>query len=69
MPGKFHGLRSLTGDNPYGLKESDMTEQHTYTYTYLGRPRYENVEMRYREGGGICSYIPEVRIGIQRTDR
>ena len=24
---KFHGLRSLTGDNPYGLKESDMNEQ------------------------------------------
>ena len=27
LPGKFHGWRSLVGYNPWGCKESDMTEQ------------------------------------------
>ena len=27
LPGKFHGQRSLVGYSPWGLKESDMTEQ------------------------------------------
>ena len=27
LPGKFHGRRSLVGYNPWGRKESDMTEQ------------------------------------------
>ena len=27
QPGKFHGLRSLTGYSPKGHKELDMTEQ------------------------------------------
>ena len=26
-PGEFHGQRSLVGYNPWGHKESDMTEQ------------------------------------------
>ena len=26
LPGEFHGQRSLVGDCPWGLKESDMTE-------------------------------------------
>ena len=26
LSGKFHGLRSLVGYSPWGLKESDMTE-------------------------------------------
>ena len=26
-PGEFHGLESLVGYSPWGLKESDMTEQ------------------------------------------
>ena len=29
LPGEFHGLRSLAGYNPWGRKESDMTEQLT----------------------------------------
>ena len=29
LPGKFHGLRSLAGYSPWGLKESDMTERLT----------------------------------------
>ena len=29
LPGEFHGLRSLAGYNPWGHKESDMTEQLT----------------------------------------
>ena len=31
LPGEFHGQRSLEGYSPWGLKESDMTEQLTHT--------------------------------------
>ena len=26
LPGKFHGQRSLVGESPWGLRESDTTE-------------------------------------------
>ena len=29
LPGELHGQRSLVGDNPWGHKESDITEQLT----------------------------------------
>ena len=32
LPGKFHGQRSLVGYSPWGLKESDMTEQLTLVH-------------------------------------
>ena len=35
LPGKSHGWRSLLGCNPWGHKESDMTEQLTHN----GEPR------------------------------
>ena len=37
LPGEFHGQRSLAGYSPWGLKESDMTEQlkHTLTKVYF----------------------------------
>ena len=36
LPGKSHGHRSLVGCSPWGLKESDMTEQlSTPVYTYI----------------------------------
>ena len=31
--GEFHGQRSLAGYSPWGLKESDTTEQLTHTHT------------------------------------
>ena len=34
LPGKLHGQRSLAGYSPWGLKESDMTEQ-LKTHTHL----------------------------------
>ena len=34
LPGKSHGLRSLVGYSPWGLKESDTTER-LYLLTYL----------------------------------
>ena len=37
LPGKFHGQRSLAGNSPWGLKETDMTERlsaHTHTHTH-----------------------------------
>ena len=32
LPGEFHGQRSLEGCNPWGPKESDMTEKLTHTH-------------------------------------
>ena len=32
LPGKFQGQRSLTGYNPWGHKESDMTEVTELAY-------------------------------------
>ena len=37
LPGESHGQRSLAGCNPWGCKESDMTEHarvHTHTHTH-----------------------------------
>ena len=31
LPGEFHGQRSLVGYSPWGSKESDMTEQLTFS--------------------------------------
>ena len=33
-PGKSHGQRSLVGYSPWGLKESDPTEQLANTHTH-----------------------------------
>ena len=33
LPGKSHGQRSPAGRNPWGRKESDITEQVTLTNT------------------------------------
>ena len=30
LPGKFHGQRGLVGQNPWGNRESNMTEQLTH---------------------------------------
>ena len=35
LPGNFHGQRSLAGYSPWGLKESDMTEQLTLSLSKL----------------------------------
>jgi len=32
LPGEFHGQRSLEGYCPWGGKESDMTEQLTFSH-------------------------------------
>ena len=33
LPGGSHGQRNLVGYSPWGLKESDTTEQLTHTHT------------------------------------
>ena len=38
LPAEFHGQRSLVGYSPRGHKESDMTEQLTYTQVAQVRP-------------------------------
>ena len=37
LPGEFHGQRSLVGYNPWGHKESDVTEwlKHTHIHVYV----------------------------------
>ena len=35
LPGESHGQRSLVAYNPWGHKESDMTEQLTHTYKHI----------------------------------
>ena len=35
LPGKFHGQRSLVVYNPWGHKESDMTEQLSSSKNFL----------------------------------
>ena len=35
LPGKFHGLRSLVGDSPWGRKESDTTERLHFHFLEL----------------------------------
>ena len=34
LPGKSHGRRSLAGCSPWGLEESDTTEQLPFTFTF-----------------------------------
>ena len=35
LHGKFHGQRTLVGYNPWGVKESEATEDtHTHTHTH-----------------------------------
>ena len=36
LPGELHGLRDLVGYSPWGLKESDMTEQFPLPYIIYG---------------------------------
>ena len=39
LPGKSHGLRILVGYSPWGHKESDMTEQLHFHFTFtMERP-------------------------------
>ena len=35
LPGKSHGQRSLIGYNPWGCKESDMTERLHFQFHFL----------------------------------
>ena len=35
LPGKSHGQRSLVGCSPWGLEESDMTEQLPFRFSLL----------------------------------
>ena len=34
LPGEFHGQRSLVGYSPWGCKELEKTEQHSFTFTH-----------------------------------
>ena len=54
LPAKFHGLRSLEGYSPWGLKEWDMTEQlHFLSFLYFLFPLMFHKSVLY-----ICISIP-----------
>ena len=58
MPGKSHGQRSLAGCNPWGCKESDMTEHarvHTHTHTHTHTTNFK-VKLAATSESRICDY-------------
>ena len=42
LPGESHGQRSLMGYSPWGQKELDMTEWHTFTFITFKKERADN---------------------------
>ena len=44
LPGKFHGWRSLIGYSPWGGKESDMTEQLHFHFTFFRKGQWNALE-------------------------
>ena len=51
FPGKFHGQRGLVGYSPWGCKESDTTEQLTFSLSLsiiyrMDKPQGPTVEHR-----------------------
>ena len=44
LPGKFHGWRSLIGYSPWGCKESDMTEQLHFHFTFFRKGQWNALE-------------------------
>ena len=40
LPGKFHGQRSLEGYSSWSLKESDTTEQLTFSLNYRAHSKF-----------------------------
>ena len=60
LPGKLHGQRSLVGYNPWGSKESDMTE---CTHTYNGL-RYQGSNLIHGHRGNVLAQCILKRISI-----
>ena len=54
LPGGFHGQRSLAGYSPWGLKESDVTEQLTLLHfaTLVNNSIWETAFI------ACCDYLP-----------
>ena len=57
LPGKFHEQRSLAGYNPWGHKESDMTE-HTHTYLVLNTYAVTNISLLKKYIFGCIFIMP-----------
>ena len=60
LPGKLHGQRSLMGYNPWGSKESDMTE---CTHAYNGL-RYQESNLIHGHRGNALVWCILKRISI-----
>ena len=63
LPGESHGQRSLVGYNPWGHKESVMTEQltHTHTHTHTVSTIYFKEPALTIVGAGKVKIIMEVQ--------
>ena len=49
LPREFHGQRSLTGYSSWGHKESDTTEQLTFTHTHHLKSNVEIMFVKQRD--------------------
>ena len=58
LPGESHGQRSLAGYGPWGLEESDTTEQLSMHAHIPDIKQITNKDLLYRTGNSIqCSVI------------
>ena len=61
---EFHGQRRLVGYSPWSCKESDVTEQLTYTHTILKLHKNKDINEIYfvstliHNSWGICVLLP-----------
>ena len=56
LPGEFHGHRSLTGYNPWGHKESDMTERLSY-FNFKKKSFFKTSDINKAMQLGIFSFL------------
>jgi len=60
LPGELHGQRSLAGYSPWGGKESDTTEQLTYTVATHTHTHTQANILRGRMGRQVWSCCPGI---------
>ena len=50
LPGEFHGQSCVVGYSPWGCKESDMTDQLTFSLSLLYIKYFNNEDLLYSTG-------------------
>ena len=75
LPGKYHGLRSQVGCSPWGLEESDMTEQLHFHFSLSclgegnGNPLQCSCLENPRDGGAWWAAVSRVAQSRTRLKR